>query len=53
MSEKQHTECQYFRLRHSEEKGIYYECTHWESEITFDDAICDKYTTEKDIFNMW
>ena len=53
MSEKQCYQCRYFRLRHRDEKGIYYECAHFESDVEFDGAICDKFTTEKDIFNMW
>lgn len=49
----EHCECRYFRLRHSDERGIYYECSHFESEVDFDDAKCDKFTTERDIFNIW
>lgn len=53
MTEKQCYQCAYFRLRHNDETGIYYECTHFESDVEFDGAICDKFTTEKDIFNIW
>ena len=54
MTEKQQcSECQYFRLRHSRDRGIYYECTHFESDVDFDGVVCNKFTTEKDIFNIW
>jgi len=53
MAEKQHNECKYWRLTHSEEKGIFYMCQHYESEVNFNDAICENYTKETDLFNIW
>ena len=53
MTEKHCNECQYFRLRYSKERGIYYECKHFESDVEFNGKICNKFTTEKDIFNIW
>ena len=53
MTKKYCHQCCYFRLKHSDDRGIYYRCNHFESDVEFNGDICDKFTTEKDIFNIW
>lgn len=53
MTKHKCNECQYFRLKHTKEKGIHYVCKYFESDVEFNGDICNKFTTEKDIFNIW